>query len=73
MTHTCGNLGGKPCEWIKTDGCAFCRKYADLDGEWHIGVYSDGEHPACAPAVEIVPGHQSARFASERQEKRGLK
>lgn len=23
--------------------------------------------------VEIVPGHQSARFASERQEKRGLK
>jgi hypothetical protein len=23
--------------------------------------------------VEIVPGHQSPRFASERQEKRGLK
>lgn len=26
-----------------------------------------------ANAVEIVPGHQSARFAGERQEKRGLK
>lgn len=23
--------------------------------------------------VEIVPSHQSARFASERQEKRGLR
>jgi hypothetical protein len=26
-----------------------------------------------ASRVEIVPGHQTARFASERQEKRGLK
>ncbi len=24
-------------------------------------------------AVEVVPGHQSARFASEQREKRGLK
>jgi hypothetical protein len=26
-----------------------------------------------SPPVEIVPGHQAARFVSERQEKQGLK
>jgi len=50
-----------PVEWERAG------EYA-IEAAENLLAYARQQH-----GVEIVPGHQSARFASERQEKRGLK
>jgi hypothetical protein len=46
-----------------------------LDGrlEAHLAIGRVPPKPRKKIGVEIVPGHQMGRFASECQEKRGLK
>jgi hypothetical protein len=57
-------------------GSLFQRQSGRLKGRWVLTFVAPDGRPKqvlAPPEVEIVPGHQTARFASERQEKRGLK